>query len=283
MTIVTPAYNAEKFISYTLRSVMFQSYSNIQHIVIDDGSIDNTVRILEKYRNEYNLNYLSKPNEGQTITVNKGFDLAEGDIVVWLNADDILFDKYVIEKVVEKFMSDSRVGVVYGHMAIIDEKNRLVKIQYAPPRLTYMMLLQTHPAACVFYKRSVIDKYRLDTSLNYVMDYEQCLRMCKDRISFGFINKVVIGWRRHKATKSLTMKLDAELERVKVLKKYDQKFNLYKCFINYFILYQYLYILKLIGISKVFECYRKRGNLAFNANFDSLLKIIIRQVIPFIT
>lgn len=282
VTIVTPAYNAERFILYTLRSVMCQSYSNIQHVVIDDGSTDNTVRILEKYRDRYNLNYFSKPNEGQTITMNKGFDLAEGDIVVWLNADDVLFDKYVIENVVEKF-TNSKVDVVYGHMAIIDENNRLIKIQCAPPRLTYGMLLQTHPAACVFYKKEIIKKYRLNTSLNYVMDYEQCLRMCKNGISFGFLNKVLIGWRRHKATKSLTKKAEAELERIRVLKEYGQKFDVYNRFIKYFTLYPYFYVFKLLGISKAVKCYSQRNHLAFDASFDSLLKLTFRQVIPFIT
>ncbi|MEM2703161.1 MAG: glycosyltransferase [Candidatus Bathyarchaeia archaeon] len=280
---MTPAYNAEKFISYTLRSVMHQSYSNIQHIVIDDGSTDNTVKILEKYRNRYNLNYFSKPNEGQTITVNKGFDLAEGSIVVWLNADDVLFDKYVIEEVVEKFSTDSKVDVVYGHTAIIDENNRLIKIQCAPPRLTYAILLQTHPAACVFYKKEIVKKYKLNASLNYVMDYEQCLKMCRDGINFGFLNKVLIGWRRHKATKSLSKKAEVELERIKVVKKYDQKSDVYNCFRKYFTLYPYLYVLKLLGISKAVKCYTQRNHLAFDANFDFLLNLIFRQAIPFVT
>jgi glycosyltransferase involved in cell wall biosynthesis len=111
ISIITPAYNAGRFIEDTLKNVMCQKYENLEHIVIDDGSTDSTVDILRKYESTYNLKWFSKSNEEQAVTVNKGFDIAKGQIVVWLNADDVLFSKRVIADVVETFNKNPEVDV----------------------------------------------------------------------------------------------------------------------------------------------------------------------------
>jgi len=284
VSIVTPVYNAEKFIEYTLRSVMCQDYPKIEHIVLDDGSTDNTASILRKYEHLYNLEWFSKRNEGQTITVNRGFDLASGEIVVWLNADDVLFDKQVITSVVKKFIGNPEIGVIFGHMAIIDEKNRIIKIQYSVPWFDYGRLLRAHFAACIFYRRGTLLKHRLDCDLDYTIDYEQCLRMCENGVKFAYLNRIMLGYRRHKATKSWSKKAEAEAEVREIRRKYGEKFGPSHYFLKHLDNIVFL-AFKLWGVKNVIDlCLHPRNfQLAFDAKFDSLPKHIVRQIIPYVS
>ena len=86
ISIVTPSYNSAKFIEDCIQSVLKQNYPNFEHIVIDGGSTDGTVEILKQYPH---LKWISEPDEGQSDALNKGFKMAEGDILGWLNADDV--------------------------------------------------------------------------------------------------------------------------------------------------------------------------------------------------
>jgi glycosyltransferase involved in cell wall biosynthesis len=282
VSIVTPAYNAERYIEDTIKSIMNQTYPYIEHIVIDDGSTDKTPQILQSYEKLYNLKWFSKKNEGQAITVNKGFDLASGDIVVWLNADDVLFTKDAIYEVVKAFIRQPRADVVYGHMAIIDEENHLLKIWYAPPVLNFKVLLLGHFAACVFYRRSIVSKYKLNSSLNYAIDYDQCLRMARDGVKFHFVNKPLIGWRRHKAAKSVRQRESLIEETINVRKKYTtNNTNYYNQYILKIFIYTIIFVRKLYGIKDIVEFYTAPTKLAFNVKFDLLTKQIFRQIIPF--
>ncbi len=86
ISIVTPSYNSAEFIEDCIQSVLKQNYPNFEHIIIDGGSTDGTVEILKKYPH---LKWISEPDEGQSDALNKGFKKAEGDIIGWLNSDDV--------------------------------------------------------------------------------------------------------------------------------------------------------------------------------------------------
>ena len=120
VSIITPVYNGERFLEDLIVSVMNQDYPRIEHIVIDDGSKDSSAEILRSFQNRYNLRLVSKPNEGQTKTLNRAIDMVQGDIVFWINADDAIFEKDVISKVVKFFQENPSVDVAYGDMAIMD-------------------------------------------------------------------------------------------------------------------------------------------------------------------
>jgi glycosyltransferase involved in cell wall biosynthesis len=282
VSIVTPAYNAEKYIEDTIKSVMNQTYPYIEHIVIDDGSTDKTPQILHIYEKMYNLKWFSKKNEGQVITVNKGFELASGDIVVWLNADDVLFTKDTIYEVVKAFTKQPRADVIYGHMAIIDKDNRLLKIQYAPPRLNFKILLLGHFAACVFYRRKIVSKYKLVVNLNYAIDYDQCLRMAKDGVMFYRINKPLIGWRRHEAAKSVRRRESLKEETLNIRKRYITDTNYYSYYMSKLFINTVIFVRKLYGVKDIVEFYSAPDKLAFNVKYDSLVKQIFRQIIPYL-
>lgn len=286
VSIVTPAYNAEKFLEETLKSVMYQDYPRIEHIVIDDGSTDATPKILYKYEKLYNLKWLSKENEGQAITLNRGFKIARGDIIVWLNADDVLFSRDVISEVVKHFLKYPEADVMNGHMAIIDEKNRLLKIQYAPHKITLDYLSISHPAACIFYKKDIVRKYPLSSKFKNALDYEQCLRMAADSVKFIRINKILIAWRKHCAAESINKRARLIGETKYLRSKYHHRISRARRLIAMFNLYSELILYKLIyGIKDILEIYTKpdnKKNLAFNLRIDSPVMLIIEQMIPYV-
>lgn len=281
VSIVTPAYNAADFIDHTLKSVQRQTYSNLEHIVIDDGSIDNTAAILKKYEGVYNLKWFSKLNEGQAITVNKAFKMAKGDIIAWLNADDVLFSTNVINDVVEAFRRRD-VDVVYGHMAVIDERNKMLKIQYAPSKLDFDILLLDHFAACVFYRRDVVSKYCLNLTNTYALDYEQCLRMAKGGIKFGYIDEPLIAWRKHHLAKSISGNRKLQAETKALRKEYDIKLGL-KHYWMKLAYYALLMTRKIYGAKEIVELYAnpEQFQLAFDIHFDPLFKLVMRQTVPY--
>jgi hypothetical protein len=167
-------------------------------------------------------------------------------------------------------------------MAIIDKENRLLKIQYAPPRLNFKILLLGHFAACVFYRRKILSKYKLDINLNYAIDYDQCLRMAKDGVLFYRINKPLIGWRRHATAKSISRKESLKEETLNVRKRYITNTYYYSYYISKLFINTVIFIGKLYGVKDIVEFYSAPDKLAFNAKYDSLTKHIFRQIIPYL-
>lgn len=283
VSIITPAYNAETYLEDTIKSVLNQDYPCIEHIVIDDGSIDGTSEILKSYENKYNLRWLSKTNEGQVITLNKCIDMAKGEIIVWLNADDVLFYTTTISSIAEYFGRNDKIKVVYGNMAIINNKNKLLKIQYAIPWLNYTHLVVGHSAACICYRRETLLNHKFDARWDFVMDYEQCLRMAKNNITFGYLNEILLGYRRHHATKSV-IKYDEQLSEAKKVKILYGKRPIIEYASIMLVDRLILMVLKIQGLKDIFELTKaaSKSPVAFPITFGSKLRLIINQIIPYV-
>lgn len=132
ISIVTPSYNQGQFIEETILSVKNQDYPNIEHIIVDGGSTDRTLEILKKYEGTYKIYWISEPDEGQADAVNKGFALAKGEIIGWLNSDDVYFDTHVITRVVQCFNRRKNFDIIYGNLALINKTGLILKIDVAP-------------------------------------------------------------------------------------------------------------------------------------------------------
>jgi len=180
VTVVTPSYNQGRFIRATIESVLSQAYPNVEYIVMDGLSQDETAEICAEYADR--LTFVAEKDLGQSDAINKGFQRARGEIVAWLNSDDV-FLPGAIERAVEAFLREPELGAVYGEGYQIDVDGN-VKQRFAVTeafnlwKLVYVsdyILQQT-----VFFRRKVFDEVGfLDTSLHYGLDWEILIRIGK--------------------------------------------------------------------------------------------------------
>lgn len=180
VTIVTPSFNQAEFIRATIESVLSQNYPNLEYLVFDGGSTDGTVAILREYSSR--LRFVSEKDRGQSHAINKGFQQAKGEVVAWLNSDD-LFLPGAIAKGAAALAQHARVGAIYGDGYQIDRAgNRIQKFPFTGPfnlwRLTFLadyILQQT-----VFFRRSCVESVGwVDESLHYGMDWDLLVRLGK--------------------------------------------------------------------------------------------------------
>lgn len=132
ISIVTPTYNSEAFLEKCILSVGNQKWDNYEHIIIDGGSTDNTLNIIRKYEKKYHLKWISEPDKGMYDAINKGFAMASGDIMAWLNSDDIYFPWTfdVVARVFEKKGIDWLSGIPSNTKKMAD-----IQITYLLPNL----------------------------------------------------------------------------------------------------------------------------------------------------
>jgi len=207
ITVVTPSFNQGVFLERTLQSVLRQNYPNLEYFVFDAGSTDETVTVLKKYDRELTF-WSSERDRGQSDAISKGWTMATGDILAWLNSDDFYYPK-ALETAAQIFDSSPNLMMLCGTVALVDEKERLIRLK-EPPRLDPEMLLRwsnlpSQPG--VFIRREVYERLggpRLD--LHYVMDWELWLRVCLHfpPHAIGFTNRVVAADRQWAGTKTLT-------------------------------------------------------------------------------
>lgn len=180
VSIVTPSFNQGHFIEETIQSVLTQDYPNIEYLVIDGGSTDNTVEILRKY--EGRLKWISEPDGGQSHAINKGFHMARGEIVAWLNSDDTLLPG-AISKAARHLIKNQETMMVYGEGYLMDQHSQITgRFPATEPfnlwRLIYYgdyILQQT-----VFMRKKIFDVIPMvDESLHYGMDWDLFIRIGK--------------------------------------------------------------------------------------------------------
>jgi len=193
ISIITVAYNAQNTIERCINSVFGQKFKNVEYIIIDGGSTDNTCRIIENYREKIDV-FISEPDKGIYDAMNKGLALATGDVIGTINADDFFADDNVLYDIARVF-SEQNTQILYGDLDYIDPSDEVIR-KWRSGRYSRGMFnwgwMPPHPT---FYcKKSLFDKlgvYKLD--YGSAGDYELMLRFIHlNNIDAYYLNKVLI-------------------------------------------------------------------------------------------
>jgi len=248
ISIVTPNYNYSKYIARTIESVIAQDYINYEHIIVDDGSTDNSVEIIKSYQEKYpdKIKLVIQENKGQTPALNTGLKLATGDIVGWINSDDT-YCKNILSLISDVFNGNSNLDVVYGDFNIIDVDDRIIK-KVKNMSFNYFLFLMkgfgiNMASNTVFWKRSLHETIGyFNERFIYNMDGEFFSRLTyKHNVSK--LNLPVANWRSHYAAKTIVIKNNLN-DKYKEEKEYEF-YNSYKLLkISKIIPYKFAYLIK---------------------------------------
>jgi glycosyltransferase involved in cell wall biosynthesis len=207
-SIVTPSFNQAAFIEDALASVRQQQIEKVEHWVIDGGSSDGTVDLLRRHSDTAGgkqLRWLSEPDGGQSEALNKGFSLATGDIVGWLNSDD-RYRSGCFEQVANIFMRHPDVDIVYGDYTWMDEQGRVFRIrreiEFNHFVLLYHRVLYIPSTATFFRRRIFQEGNRLNEVWQYAMDFDFFLMLASRGYRYRHIPAVLADFRFHRNSKT---------------------------------------------------------------------------------
>jgi glycosyltransferase involved in cell wall biosynthesis len=202
MSIVTPSYNQGRFIEETIRSVLLQGYPNLEYIIIDGGSSDDTVEIIRKYE-PWLAYWVSEPDHGQSHAINKGFRQATGDILAWLNSDDV-YQPGALYAAAATFQQHPQAGLVYGRVAKCDQDSRPLGSGWGQTFDLAGIFRGANPVAqpSAFFRRAPFDHVgELDESLHFVMDTELWMRLGLAS-EVVFVDEILAKFRYYPLSKS---------------------------------------------------------------------------------
>jgi len=203
VSIVTPSFNQAPFLEETIRSVLDQDYPNLEYIIIDGGSTDGSLDIINCYSDHLSW-WVSGPDQGQTDALNKGFKQAQGDILAWLNSDDTYLPQ-AISRAVNYLQSHAEIGMVYGDANLIDECGNVIG-KFPARQTNYQRLRRGYvhiPQQTAFFRANLWRQVGpLDPSFYFAMDYDLWVRMA--RIApLQHVPELWANFRLHEAGKSV--------------------------------------------------------------------------------
>jgi glycosyltransferase involved in cell wall biosynthesis len=204
ISVVTPSFNQGQFIEETIRSVLLQRYPNLEYIIIDGGSTDNTVEIIKKYQS-FITYWVSESDRGQSHALNKGFKKANGDLVGWQNSDDFYHSQaFMIAALKSRLLP--KIDIFYGYMNMVDAESKFIK---ASPFLEFdihdMLPYISMCNQSMFISRSVFQKgLFIDESFHHLMDHEFLIRLALNGCNFCLVPEMVGYFRIHDLAKGST-------------------------------------------------------------------------------
>jgi len=193
ISIITVAYNAQNTIERCINSVLQQSFKHIQYIIIDGGSTDNTISIIDKYRTNIDF-FISEPDNGVYDAMNKGIAVATGDVIGTINADDFYADNDVLYHIAKVF-AEQDTSILYGDLDYVDPSDKVIRKWRSGKYSKGMFNWGWMPPHPTFYcKKSIFEKfgiYKLD--YGSAGDYELMLRFIhSNNVKIYYLNKVLI-------------------------------------------------------------------------------------------
>jgi glycosyltransferase involved in cell wall biosynthesis len=227
VSIVTPTYNQADFLRDTLESVLVQDYPRIEYQVLDDGSTDQTPQILAEYAGRVAVE--RHANRGQTPTINKGWERAQGEILTWLNSDDTLLPG-VVTKAVNYLVEHPAVGIVFGDTLFTRYDGEPIERSRGLTGFDYREFVQQCenpiPQPSAFIRREVVEDIGpLDPSYYYFMDWDYWLR-AGIRHKIAYLPELLSTYRLHKDSKTVAQAAKAAPELEYMYRKFFARLDL---------------------------------------------------------
>jgi glycosyltransferase involved in cell wall biosynthesis len=220
ISIVTPSFNQSEFIERTIKSVLEQSYPNLEFFVQDGGSDDGTKEILDRYSDRL-TGWESCPDNGQSQAINLGFARTSGEIMAWLNSDDILLPG-ALAYVADYFSRHPEVDVVYGHRILIDENDQQIGRWMMPAHDNEILSWADFiPQETMFWRRSIWKKAggRIDESFRFAMDWDLLVRFRDAGACFVRLPRFIGGFRIHPQQKTSAVVSEIGFQEMSLLRQ----------------------------------------------------------------
>jgi glycosyltransferase involved in cell wall biosynthesis len=218
VSIVTPLYNMAQHLPATIESVLSQDYPRIEYIVVDGGSTDGSLGILERYRDR--LRWITGKDKGPSDATHRGFLEARGEVFAWLNADDVYLPG-AVRSGVEYLAAHPDIDVVYGEASWIDNQGAVIR-RYPTlpfdPKVLERDCFICQPAA--FIRASSYKRCGLDPEINASFDYDLWIRMAKQNFRFASIPEYLAGSRMHGGAKTFYQRADVFHASMGLLKRH---------------------------------------------------------------
>jgi glycosyltransferase involved in cell wall biosynthesis len=222
ISIITPSFNQAKFLPQTLESVCMQENVEVEHIVVDPGSTDNSREIAEQAQN---VTLIAEPDKGQSDGITKGFQRSNGEILAWLNSDDFYPNKMVLSTVHQTFQNEPDIDIVYGNANFVDQEGKILRKGFVNRKfgeLKHSFQYQigiVQPA--VFWRRRVFEEIGGPSmEYEYCMDYELWVRMAFNEYKWKFVPKVFAHHRWWDGMKTSSRRDLSLMEHFKICLRY---------------------------------------------------------------
>jgi glycosyltransferase involved in cell wall biosynthesis len=223
ISVITVCFNSEKYLEETIKSVINQSYSNIEYIIVDGGSTDGTLNVIRKYE-KYISKWISEPDDGIYDAMNKGIKMSNGELIGILNSDD-WYEKDAINRVIDFYFQKKEPGIIHGKLNIYQNEN-FVKTKSPDLSAEAKINFAWHPTC--FVPKKIYNKNGLfKKNYKVAADSEFLLRLKKNNVNFYFLNFPITNFRLGGASDN-TWK--HSLESFKVHKEYYSFFLAFKLF-----------------------------------------------------
>jgi GT2 family glycosyltransferase len=200
--IVTPTYNFGRFIERTIQSILTQNYPALNYKIQDGGSTDDTLSILHNYQDQ--ISWASEPDNGQADAINRGFASLDGDLMGWLNSDDVLLPG-TLNYVAKYFSENENVDAVYGHRIYVDTSDNEIGRSILPRHDRHAIKwMDFIPQETLFWRRRVWDKLGgLDVGYQFALDWDFILRAHKAGFKFRRLPRFLACFRVHEEQKTI--------------------------------------------------------------------------------
>lgn len=225
VSVITPSYNQSGFLEDTIKSVLAQDYPAIEYLIVDGGSTDGSVEIIHKYKSELTW-WVSEPDEGQASAINKGMAKARGEIVAWLNSDD-LYLPGAVSRAVAEYQSHPQLGLVFGNAVTIDAGGCPIKELIFPDwQLEDLIGFRIICQPAVFMARELYEQVAgLDLNYHFMLDHQLWIRIAT-LAPVQHVPSMLAAARHHEAAKNVSQAAAFGRETLEVLEWMETQPNL---------------------------------------------------------